>query len=172
MEMTVSIAVLRKITSLVSLTAMLLFLFPVAATAQEPPPRPVIVTTVQNLAFGAFYQGVGGGTVTVDAAGTRTSGGSVVLLSSGVHSVAVFNVRANPGTILSFLKPTATLTDGSGHSMTVQIDDTNPITPFVKTNPYSIPTPVSMGGILTVGSPAVNPPGNYSGTFNIIFIRE
>ena len=148
------------------------FLFSEEAKSQEPPPRPVIATTIQNLGFGVFYQGLGGGTVTIDAAGTRTAGGSVVLLSSGIYSVAIFDVQANPGTVLSFLKPVITLTDGSGHSMTLQIDDTSPETPFVTTNPYTVPTQVSMGGILTVGSPAANPPGNYTGTVNIIFINE
>ena len=172
MERAIALSVLRKITVKLSLSVMILLICPFSAVSQEPPPRPVIATTVQNLAFGVFYQGVAGGSVTIDAAGTRTAGGSVVLLSSGAFSVAVFNVRANPGTVISFLKPLSSLTDGSGNTMTLQIDDTNPSTPFVTTNPYSLPTPVSMGGILTVGSPAVNPPGNYSGTFDIIFIQE
>jgi hypothetical protein len=167
-----TILLIRKIFATALLSVLIFSFFAAEAKSQEPPPRPVIATTVQNIAFGVFYQGLAGGTVTINSAGTRTAGGSVVLLSTGAYSVAIFNVRANPGTVISFLKPIATLTDGSGHSMTLQIDDTNPSTPFVTTNPYSIPTQVSMGGILTVGSPAVNPPGNYSGTFAIIFIQE
>lgn len=147
-------------------------LFTVEVKSQEPPPRPITATTVQNIAFGVFYQGLAGGTVTISSAGTRTAGGSVVLLSTGAYSVAIFDVTANSGTVISFLKPVTTLTDGSGHSLSLQIDETNPSTPFVTTNPYTIPTQVSMGGILTIGSPAVNPPGNYSGTFEIIFIQE
>jgi hypothetical protein len=161
----------KRVAALLVLLTLLLIV-PSKAVSQEPPPRPVVATTVQNLGFGVFYQGLAGGSVTIDASGVRTAGGSVVLLSSGAFSVATFNVRANPGTVISFLKPLSSLTDGSGHTMTLQIDDTSPATPFVTTNPYSVPTPVYMGGILTVGSPAVNPPGNYSGTFDIIFIQE
>ncbi|MFO7574373.1 MAG: DUF4402 domain-containing protein [Bacteroidales bacterium] len=163
---------LRKVLTLIILSGLFLFLSTAEANSQEPPPQPVTVSTVQNLAFGVFYQGLSGGTVTIDAYGTRISGGSVVLLATGVYSVAIFDVYANSGTVISFLKPLSTLTDGSGNTMNIQIDDTNPSTPFVTTNPYSIATPVSMGGILTVGSPASNPPGNYSGTFDIIFIQE
>jgi hypothetical protein len=172
MERVVALSVLRRITIKLSLLVMMPLLCPLHAVSQEPPPRPVIATTVQNLAFGVFYQGLAGGTVTIDASGIRTAGGSVILLGSGIFSVASFNVRANPGTVISFLKPLSSLTDGSGHTMSLQIDDTNPSTPFVTTNPWSVPTTVYMGGILTVESPALNPPGNYSGTFDIIFIQE
>jgi hypothetical protein len=33
-------------------------------------------------------------------------------------------------------------------------------------------TTVLVGGTLTVGSLASNPPGSYTGTFNIIFVQE
>ena len=138
-----------------------------------PPPRPITVTwTNQNLAFGAFYQGASGGTVTVNSAAVRFYGGSVVLLSLGVVSQAIFEIVGNPGTVISFLKPITSLSDGNGHSMSLQIGDTNPASPFVTLNSYPIPTVVYVGGILTVGNPAVNPPGNYIGTFEITFNQE
>ena len=40
--------------------------------AQEDPPRPPSITQTIDLSFGAFYQGAGGGTVTVDEFGSRT----------------------------------------------------------------------------------------------------
>jgi len=150
---------------------MLLPWFPLLLLAQEPPPRPILATKTQDLSFGTIYQGGGGGTVTVLANGTRIQGGTVVLFGVG-GAPAIFEVRANRGTVISFLKPTATLSDGSGHTLSLQIDDTNPSTPFVTTNNWPTPTIVRMGGVLTIGPPASNPPGNYSGTFAITFIRE
>lgn len=139
--------------------------------AQEPPPRPITITKTQDLSFGTFYQGGTGGTVTIFWNGTRSPGGSVVLFGVG-GSNAVFEIVANPGTVISFLKPTSTLSDGSGHLLSLQIDSTNPSTPFVTTNNYPTPTMVSVGGILTIGTPLANPPGNYSGTFDITFVQE
>ena len=154
-----------------ALPVLLLLLISQESVAQEPPPRPVRVIKIQDLSFGSFYQGGAGGTVTVLWNGTRSAGGTVVLFGVG-GSAAIFNVVANPGTIISFLKPVSTLTDGSGHSLSLQIDTTNPASPFVTTNKYPIPTPVSFGGILTVGTPLANPPGSYSGTFDITFVQQ
>jgi hypothetical protein len=143
------------------------------AIAQEPPPRPITVTwTNQNLSFGAFYQGAVGGTVIINSAGARSSTGDIVLLTLGIFSATVFEVRGNPGTVVSYLKPTSTLTDGSGHSLTLQISDTSPASPFVLTVNYPVPTQIHIGGILTIGNQGVNPPGNYSGTFDMTFVQE
>jgi hypothetical protein len=139
--------------------------------AQQDPPRPIKVTKVQDLGFGTFYQGGAGGTVTILWNGTRSSGGTVVLFGIGGSS-AIFNIVANPGTIISFLKPTSSLSDGSGHFLSLQIDTTNPVSPFVITNNYPTPTPVNFGGILTIGTPLANPPGNYTGTFDITFVQQ
>jgi hypothetical protein len=87
-------------------------------------------------------------------------------------SAAVFEIIANRGTVISFLKPTGSLSDGSGHSLSLQIGSANPDTPFVTTNNYPTPTQVRIGGILTIGTPLANPPGYYSGTFAITFNQE
>ena len=150
---------------------LLLLLISQESVAQEPPPRPVRVTKIQDLSFGAFYQGGAGGTVTIIWNGTRSAGGTVVLFGVG-GSAAIFNIVANRGTIISFLKPVSTLTDGSGHSLSLQIDTTNPASPFVTTNNYPVPTPVNFGGILTIGTPLANPPGSYNGTFDITFVQQ
>lgn len=142
------------------------------AVAQEPPPRPITATATKNLVFGSFYQGASGGTVTVSAAGIRSYGGTVVLLTMGIVSQATFEIVGNIGTPVSFLMPTSTLSDGNGHSLSLVIDDTNPGIPFVLTNDYPNPTSLYVGGSLTIGSPADNPPGSYNGTFEITFVQE
>lgn len=138
---------------------------------QPPPPRPIRVTKTQDLSFGAFYQGGGGGTVTILWNGTRSPGGTVVLFGGG-GMAAIFEINANRGTVISYLKPTITLGDGSGHTISLQIDSSNPDTPFVTTNNFPTPTLVRIGGILTIGSPVTNPPGSYSGTFLMTFNQE
>ena len=140
--------------------------------AQEDPPRPIVVTaTAQSLAFGAFYHGPAGGSVSVNPAGTRSSSGSVVLLGMGyIFSAAMFEIVGNPGTVISLLNgPAVSLPGSNGGSMTLSID--LPV-PFALSNSYPVPTYLTIGGTLTVGSSGTNPPGSYSGTFDSIFNQE
>jgi hypothetical protein len=144
--------------------------------AQEPPPRPVIVNAnpSQPLSFGAFSPGISGGTITVSPAGTRSSAGSVVLLSMGYSfAPAMFYIRANPGTVLSLLAtPPVTLTGSGGGTITLQVSGSQPVSPFVTTLPWPQQTTLLVGGILTVGNIVSNPPGTYTGSFTITLVRE
>jgi len=143
--------------------------------AQEPPPRPVVVTpTAKILSFGAFYQGLAGGTVTITPGDTRSATGDVVLLGMGYSfSSARFEIIANPGTVISVLNgPDAILSGVPSGTMTLQIGASDPVSPFVTTVPYGVITYLNVGGILIVGAPAANPPGNYSGTFQITLVQE
>lgn len=162
---------------LINVTLLLLLFVPgFTVSAQEPPPRPVIVTfnESQPLAFGAFSPGAAGGTVTVTPGGTRSAAGDVVLLSMGyVYTPAMFYVRASQGTVLSVLvSPPVTLTGSGGGTMTLQVSGSQPASPFVTTLPWPQQTTVLVGGILTMGNIASNPPGNYTGNFSITLIRE
>jgi Domain of unknown function (DUF4402) len=143
--------------------------------AQEHPPRPVkINSTAQTLSFGAFYQGAGGGTITITPAGLRSATGSIVLLNLGyTYSAALFEVHAHPGTIISILNgPDAVLSRPGGGSMLLHIGTSNPASPFVSTTNFNIAIQLRIGGTLTVGTPAANPPGSYSGTFSITLVQE
>jgi hypothetical protein len=142
---------------------------------QEPPPRPIrIDPTAQGLSFGAFYNGAAGGTVIIDPSGFRSSTGDVVLLGLGfTFSAALFEVHAHPGTVISILNgPDAILTGVPSGSMTLHIGASNPASPFVSTVKFNIPILLYIGGTLTVGNPAANPPGSYTGTFEITLNRE
>ncbi len=142
--------------------------------AQEPPPRPVQVTVVQNLTFGAFSQGASGGTVSVDYGGSRVATGDVVLLNLGFSfTAASFRLVGNAGTVVSILNGADVSLPGSnGGSMTLHIGSSNPSSPFViNVNPPDYVT-LSIGGTLTVGNTASNPPGSYSASFEITFIQE
>ena len=145
-------------------------------TAQEYPPRPIVVVpTGQTLSFGAFTPGATGGTVTVNPEGTRSSIGTVILLNLGsfIYSSAGFDITANPGTLISILNSTPVLLPGSGGgSMTLTIGSTTPVSPFVTSAVPPLTTPLYIGGTLTVGNILANPPGSYSGSFNITFVQE
>lgn len=161
---------------LTALAAVVLLCISVPLQAQEPPPRPVVVTgnASQPLAFGAFSPGAAGGTVTVSPNGTRSAGGSVVLLSLGyVYTPAMFYVRANQGTVLSVLiPPPAVLTGSGGGTLSLQVAGSLPASPFVTTLPWPQVTTLLIGGTLTIGNIAANPPGTYTGTYSITVIRE
>ena len=157
------------------ITGLLLILPLVVASGQEPPPRPVSVTvTAQGLSFGTFTQGGAGGTVTVTATGSRSSTGDVVLLSlTPLHTPAMYEIVANPGTLISLLNgPDVFLPGSNGGSLQLTIGASEPVSPFVITTLPPVATIMYVGGTLTVGNPGLNPPGSFSGTFDITFIQE
>ena len=124
---------------------------------QELPPRPMTVTVnlSQNLSFGAFYQGSSGGSVIISPTGSRSSTGDIVLLNLGYSfSTGLYDVVANPGTLVSLLNgPNATLTGSNGGTITLQIGNSNPSSPFILTTTPPASTQLSVGGTLIVGSP-------------------
>jgi hypothetical protein len=163
----------RRLFSL--LPVFLIFLGSLEIKAQEPPPRPIrINATAQGLSFGAFYHGAVGGTITISPASSRSSTGDVVLLGLGYpFSAALFEVHAQRGTVISILNgPDVSLIGTPSGSMTLHIGSSNPTSPFVSTVPYTVAIPLYIGGILTVGNSAANPPGSYTGTFDITIVRE
>jgi hypothetical protein len=159
---------------LLPLIVILLLALSQEMTAQEPPPRPVQVTVLQNLGFGAFAHGLFGGSVIVNTGGARSYTGDIVLLNLGFSfSAAIFKLVANPGTLISILNgPDAQLIGSNGGFMILHIGDSFPLSPFVINSVPPDFTEMNIGGTLTVGNTAANPPGNYSGTFDITFIQE
>ncbi len=143
--------------------------------AQEPPPRPIRVdVTAQSLGFGAFYHGVSGGTVVIDPSGSRSATGDVILLGLGYpYSAALLEVHAQPGTVISILNgPDMPLVGTPSGSMTLHPGNSLPASPFVSVAQFNVAQPLYIGGTLTVGSAAANPPGSYTGTFDITFVQE
>lgn len=137
-------------------------------------PGAMSVYTIQNLSFGAFSHGNTGGNVIISNSGTRSVTGDVIPLNMGVQYFhAIFEIDAPQGSIISILNgPDATLTGSNGGSISLQIGNSDPASPFTITVPQPVRTQVNIGGTLTVGSPAANPPGTYTGTFYITFNQE
>ncbi len=152
---------------------LILFAYSAALKAQEDPPRPPSVTVTGDLSFGAFYHGAAGGTVTISPEGVRTSTGDIVLLGMGYsYSAARFNINSNAGTIINILNGPDVQLSWSGFTMNLHIGTSSPASPFVNTNTYSVPTELTVGATLTVGNSASNPPGTYTGSFNITLVVE
>jgi hypothetical protein len=150
------------------------------AAAQNPndtlPPDPgaMHLYTVQHMSFGAFSHGISGGTVTISNSGVRSVTGDVVPLNLGVtYFHSIFEIDAPLGSIISILNGSdVTLNGSNGGSMTLHIGNSDPPSPFVTVQPQPLRTQVNIGGNITVGSAATNPPGTYTGTFYITFNME
>jgi hypothetical protein len=154
------------------ISSIVLFVTSFSVLAQPDPPRPITVTVTQNLTFGAFYHGASGGTVTIGTDGSRSSTVSVVLLNlvGYPYFQAIYRVTGRPGTLVSLLNgPDALLPGSNGGSISLHIGNSNPASPFI-----TVPGGLSLnvGGTLIVGNSTANPPGNYSGTFDLTFILE
>lgn len=144
--------------------------------SQELPPRPVRVEVIQTLGFGAFYIGNAGGTVNISTSGIRSATGDVVPLNIAgfPYFQALLEIRAHPGTVITFnIEPVVYLTrDGGGGSIRLDAGPSNPLSPIVVTTKFSEPFNLNIGGTLTVGNSVANPPGNYDGQFEIIFMQQ
>jgi hypothetical protein len=142
--------------------------------AQETPPKPVKVTTFQNLAFGAFFQGVAGGTLTIYPNGSRVVTGDIIQANLGfTYYPAIFEIEANPGSLIVIQKgPNVLLSGSNGGSMTLHVGDTDPASPFVNSTTPPGRTQIRVGATLIVGNPYANPVGAYSGTFMVTFIQQ
>ncbi len=103
----------------------------------------------------------------MSSSGIRSAGGSVVLFTSDQGNKAIIQVTVYTNKLLTYtIGNIVSLTDGSGHTMTLAIDDFYPSSPFTPTDKI---IEVWVGGTLTVGTPASLPAGNYSGSFEITF---
>ena len=132
-------------------------------------PGAVSIYNVQNMSFGAFSVGAGGGTVSVSTSGTRSATGSVTLLNMGIsYFNATFEIEAPPATIITVVNGSnINLTGSNGGTATLQLGSCSPASPFITLALPPARTSVKIGGTLTMsGSP---PPGNYSGTFSVTF---
>lgn len=121
------------------------------------------IDVTQALSFGTFYTGSTGGTVIMPSVGSRQATGSVVLFQSDPGNPAIVNFRIKRTQIITITSGGPVyLTNGSGGSMLLEINDFFPASPFSAKNSAE----VYIGGTLTVGSPATSTAGNYIGTFD------
>lgn len=145
----------------------------IEAEAQQKPPRPMSITSWQELNFGTFCAGGIGDKVTISAMGVRSaSSPSILLLSSPLVSQAKFDVTAINSTLIHIIFGSDVDMNGSnGGQMTLKIGPSEyPDDQFVS-GFSSFATTVRIGGTLTIKTNPL-PAGNYSCTFEVIFIQE
>lgn len=153
-------------------------LFSIPSIAQEMPPVPVQVEvrTSRFLNFGTFTTGSGVGTINVDANSNRITTGDVFILSGQPVTSALFDVYANPGTVINIIPAQAnfTLTGSNGGSMLVEVNNSDISTgpTFITSSNVNSPNEVYIGGTLKIGDISANPPGQYNGTIIINFIQQ
>ena len=148
-----------------------------SATGQEHPPRPISLAVVpaEGLRFGAFVV-ITGGTITVDPGGGRSVGIGLIGVNLGYpYGPATFRVKGNAGTLVTIqdILPSTIAFGGftMGLSFNTPVSTVSSLgSPFILQNNGW--TDLKIGGKLTVGNSASNPPGPYSGTFNVTFIQQ
>jgi len=147
-----------------------------AALAQQPPPAPITVyaNPAQGLMFGAFFQGVTGGTVIINPDGSRSVTGDLVQANFGImFSPAIIEVTGNVGTVVTILNgPDVTLFGSNGGTVRLHLGSSSTGSPFITRAVPPAMNQVRIGGTLTVGNPLANPSGSYSGTFSVTFIQQ
>lgn len=128
----------------------------------------VTFTKTQDLNFGDFYPTGTGGSVIVNTSGVRSKVNNVVLFSSANVSCAIFSITGNGkvryATSITISNSTLYRAGGGG-SMSLNTFTYSP-TPNINIRNRTVT--LYVGARLTVGSIIANPPGNYSGTFNVI----
>jgi hypothetical protein len=150
------------------------------AKAQENPPRPISIhiSLAQGLMFGAFMHGPAGGTVTISPLGLRSATSSVVLLSLGLpFSPAIFQIEGNKGTLITIANIPGSILNGSnGGHLHLNFDPPQTASssgsPFILNTTTPLRMNVMIGGTLSVSDALSNPPGYYSGTFDVTFIQQ
>lgn len=130
------------------------------------------ISVVRDLGFGDFYPSSAGGWIEIDESGSLTSSGVIHL--GGYTSAAEFTLWSRGSSRMIFVStfpPEIQLTrTGGGGSMTLE---PGPVVPSQYEHPKgNYAKTVRVGGRLTVGSIAANPPGQYSGTFELIIHNQ
>ncbi|TVZ28396.1 uncharacterized protein DUF4402 [Gillisia sp. Hel_I_86] len=144
--------------------------------AQENPPVPieVKVRTARFLNFGKFTLGTAGGNVIVAPNSLRTQIGEIYLLNIGpTVSSAMYEVTANPGTIITISHPDSFMLLGSSGDQ-ILLDNLTYSVPktFITTAPSTSINEIEIGGTLHIGNISGNGAGSYSGTIAITFIQQ
>jgi hypothetical protein len=138
------------------------------AQPADPFQENISVVNDQGLSFGRFWQANDvGGSVSVSNTGVRTSTAGVGLVASTFfYSIFTITTQSTSALMITIDQPNAILYGSNGGSMSLQIGPSNPLSPSVVSGS---PTQVFIGGTLSVGSRASNPPGNYTGEVLITF---
>ncbi len=139
------------------------------------PQRTITVSATQSIHFGTLSAGPTGGTVTVGYDGSKSSTGSITLLSiSPAAQPAIFEIKLCQGRNVNISPvPTVILNGSNGGQLTLDIGPTEygaiGVT-FQTMGDCNSVTTIRVGGTLQI--PPATIPGTYTGSFNITFNQE
>jgi hypothetical protein len=141
---------------------------------ESPESMSVNVLILRHPSFGSFYSGNGGGSITVELDGTRTSEGDIVLMSSGnAIAPAVFEVRCAPFSMIQLFRDSYfILRSSNGSTVKAKIISTNPSFPFVSPANSAQGFTVTASVQLELEAGQTLAPGAYSGGFQTSWITE
>ncbi|MCP5063821.1 MAG: DUF4402 domain-containing protein [Ignavibacteriae bacterium] len=126
---------------------------------------------IDDLSLGVFYTGSTGGTVIMPAVGTRSATGSVVLFSTNTGNPALLRIELGEDEYYTVTADNiVNLTNGSGGSMSLEVNDFFPVSPFYQNQDGD--RDIYIGGVLTVGSPATTTAGSYTGSFRLTIVKD
>lgn len=154
----------------------ILFLYAGVSFAQPLlPDRTLTVSATQPLYFGKFYDiGSGGGTVSINWQGIRTTTGGIIAVSSSVARPALFDIQLCQGRNVTItFAPTISLIGSNGGVLTLDVGPTEKGvsgTTFAVENNCNFVTILRVGGTLHI--PGNSLPGNYTGSFEISFDQQ
>jgi len=140
------------------------------------PQRSLTITATQAIHFGTLcVTGGAGGTVTVGYDGSRSSTGSIALLSiAPAAQPAIFEIKLCQGrNVIITFSATTNLTGSNGGSLTLDIGPTEKGingASFTTNSDCNFITPLRVGGTLNIPGTAL--PGTYTGSFDITFNQE
>lgn len=140
------------------------------------PQRSITVNATQGLSFGVFYNRGGGGTISVDWQGIRSTTGDIIPLPNhhGMPMPAIYEVKLCQGRMISITYPeTSTLTNSDQHSLTLDVGPTERGgngAIFATENDCNFITILRVGGTLRI--PPNTPIGKYTGSFEIQFNQQ
>jgi len=135
--------------------------------------KDIELRVLSDLAFGSFVTGFTGGTVVISPEGSRSVTAPVIGLALSPVSSAEFEITTQGKPVIQFniSEPAYLYRSGGSESIMISNFTTNKPSPFVATGGNK-PDIVRVGATLNVQSSAINPPGNYTGTFSVTFIRD
>ena len=119
-----------------------------------------------------------GGNITVDHTGTLTNSTGVYPIGSGTVNSALFDLYANPGTIIHIPQQERTIlknTNGNGGEIFLEINSlSTQVRTFVTWEQTAdTANEIYVGGTLHIPADnSGNLPGRYNGTFTLTFIHQ
>ena len=169
-------SVLRKYFQITGIMILMLLSAPVIGQENPPIPINVEVRTARFLDFGAFTTGNGVGSIRISPDSNPVPNGDVFMIRGRVVTSALFDVYANPGTIVNMVPAQANFqlagSEGGNLNVTISNEDFSTGPTFITTANSNMPNEVYVGGTLNIGSIESNPSGQYTGTIIINFIQE